>query len=61
MKYVAIVEIEFTTTSEAIDPLGMLRAILERSRELIGRLDDDGPLADHYHIIEQPRQLGKLE
>ena len=59
MKYVATVEIEFTTPSEAIDPLGMLKAILARTTLHGPSHLVVGPVVDHYHIIEQPRQLRK--
>ena len=49
MKYVATVEIEFETKG---DPLEVLRHIMEKSR-----LQGPGSYVDHYHIVEQPREL----
>ncbi len=47
MKYVATVEIEFETDDDPLDVL----------HHLMHGLDDDPPVIDHYHIVEQPKEL----
>ena len=58
--YVATVEVEYDTES---DPLETLQLIMNR----VGwkrvkdshweRLKGEGPYADHYHILQQPREI----
>ncbi len=62
MNYLATVEIEFETTDD--DPLETLQRILNRTTGwgLVGlshweRLKGDGPYAEHYHILQQPREM----
>ena len=59
MKYVATVEIEFETDD---DPLERLQLIMNRTGWVrVGnewrRSAGAGPYAEHYHIVEQPREL----
>jgi hypothetical protein len=60
MKYRAVVEIEFEAEG---DPLEPLQRIMNRTGwEVKGlshwvRLTGEGPYADHYHILEQPKEM----
>ena len=59
MKYVATVEIEFEAEGS---PLERLQIIMNRTGWMrVGngwkRLPGAGPYAEHYHIVEQPKEL----
>ena len=51
MKYVATIEIEFETDDS---PLEKLHLIMEK---VVGRFVMSGHYAEHYHIVEQPKEL----
>ncbi len=59
-KYRAVVEVEYESDG---NPLEALQLIMNRTGwELLGlshwvRLSGKGPYAEHYHILEQPKEM----
>ena len=55
MKYVATVEIEFETDG---DPIDRTHTLMHRALNLSSAHKNLPPVkAEHYHIVEQPKEL----